>query len=140
MLKKIEKNGKIIALLFKRDELDISDGINFFTSPENNLQVGILKHPQGHVIKPHIHNKIEKIISDRQEMLYIEKGIMKVSFFDETGNKISEEMLNSGDLVLLISKGHGFEFLEDSRIIYVKQGPYVSKEEDKRIFENDSGL
>ena len=48
-------------------------------------------------------------------------------------------MLEPGDLVLLMQKGHGFEMLEDSKIIYVKQGPYLGNETDKKIYGDDSG-
>ena len=68
-------------------------------------------------------------------MLYVEKGKMKVLFYSGDGKKISEEILEKGDLVNLIHEYHGFEFLEKSRIIYVKQGPYKDKKTDKKILK-----
>jgi len=43
-------------------------------------------------------------------------------------------VLNQGDVALLAYGGHGFEMLEDSEMIEVKQGPYVG-EMDKVRFE-----
>jgi hypothetical protein len=40
----------------------------------------------------------------------------------------------SGDVVLLSRGGHGFEMLEESEIVEVKQGPYES-ESDKFRFK-----
>ena len=42
-------------------------------------------------------------------------------------------MLEAGDVILLISGGHGFVVLEDVQMIEVKQGPY-SGDEDKTRF------
>ena len=44
-------------------------------------------------------------------------------------------MLKTGDIILLAQGGHGFEFLEESEIIEVKQGPYAG-ELDKKRFES----
>lgn len=125
---------KLIALVFNKEgDVDIKSGINFITSPEEPLQAGILNHPKGHVISPHIHNVVERKITKTQEMLYVESGKMRVDFFSETGEKINEEILSQGDLIVLLECGHGFEMLEDSKLIYAKQGPYVSKDIDKKI-------
>lgn len=134
MIKKIMHNGEVIAIVFKEEPNDVKGGINFFTSPENSLQTGILNHPKDHIIPPHIHNKVERRIVDTQEMLYLERGKMKVSFYTEENKKIGEETMVPGNLVLLMKKGHGFEMLEDSKLVYVKQGPYVNKETDKKVF------
>ena len=134
--RKIMHNGEIIAIVFKRKGEDsIGTGINFLTGPSNSLQVGILNHPKGHIISSHIHHKFERRVDETQEMLYVEKGKMKVLFLTENNEKIDEDILENGDLVVLMRKGHGMEMLEDCKIIYVKQGPYVDKELDKKVFE-----
>jgi hypothetical protein len=59
---------------------------------------------------------------------------VKVAFYDD-GEKIKTTILNMGDTILLISGGHGFDMLEDSKIIEVKQGPYGGMEQDKKLLE-----
>jgi hypothetical protein len=44
---------------------------------------------------------------------------------------VAETELCAGDIVLLASGGHGFEVLEDTKIVEVKQGPYDGKSKDK---------
>ncbi len=44
--------------------------------------------------------------------------------------------LIAGDIILLAGGGHGFTFLEDSEVIEIKQGPYISFEVDKERFED----
>ena len=43
-------------------------------------------------------------------------------------------MLFKGDVILLAYGGHGFEMMEQSEIIEVKQGPYAG-ENDKTRFD-----
>jgi anti-sigma factor ChrR (cupin superfamily) len=134
MTKKIIYNNQVFAIIFKKEEA-LASGHNFLTDESNNLQVGIIAYPKGYIIPNHFHFSVERNIIGTQEMLYVESGKIKVIFLTEEGNKINEEILESGDLVVLIKGGHGMEFLEDStKIIYTKQGPYVSKEKDKKVF------
>ena len=42
-------------------------------------------------------------------------------------------VLGPGDVILLISGGHGFEVLEELNMVEVKQGPYAG-ETDKTRF------
>ncbi len=131
MLKELKHDGKIIAIIFKTN-YELKEGHNFLTDSKESLQVNVINEREGYVIQNHIHNSVKREIVDTQEMLYVERGKMKVKFMAENGVKIDEEILNQGDLVVLLRGGHGFEFLRDSKIIYVKQGPYVGKEVDKR--------
>ena len=48
---------------------------------------------------------------------------------------LESRILNQGDVVLLAYGGHGFEMLEDSEMIEVKQGPYAG-DMDKVRFES----
>ena len=132
MIKEIKYNNKIIAIIYKHIE-PYEKGINFITNQENSLQIGVMNHPKKHIIALHIHNKFKRTIDETQEMIYIESGKIKVIFYNNKKQKIAEEILESGDLINLISEGHGFEMLEESRMIYVKQGPYINKEKDKRM-------
>ncbi len=132
MIEKIEWEGKIFALILRG--YYEPEGVNFITSEDNALQLGILKHHQGVKIKPHVHKSLPKTINEVQEVLHIEYGKVEAEFY-ESGKKIGSAILNSGDTILLLSGGHGFNILEDSKIIEVKQGPYVSIEEDKQVLE-----
>lgn len=107
------------------------EGVNFVTSGDNPLQLGILKHQQGSKIKPHIHKSYPKTVNEVQEVLHIEYGKVEAEFYESAGKKVGSTVLNSGDTILLLSGGHGFNILEDSKMIEVKQGPYYGVEEDK---------
>lgn len=134
MIKKIRFKDRIFAIVFKSNE-ELKEGHNFLTEPDENLQVDVINQKKDGIIPDHCHKFLERTIFGTQEVLYIEKGVMKVRFLNGDGNLIEEDILNPGDLVVLLRGGHGFEFLEDSRIIYVKQGPYISQGADKKVFE-----
>jgi mannose-6-phosphate isomerase-like protein (cupin superfamily) len=69
-----------------------------------------------------------------QETLFIKKGKVKVTFYNEQKQFLETCTLKSGDVILLVSGGHDFEMLEDTDMIEVKQGPYAG-EDDKERFE-----
>ena len=55
------------------------------------------------------------------------------NFYNDNKAFLKSDTLNSGDVILLAFGAHGFEMLEDSEIIEVKQGPY-SGDDDKTRF------
>jgi hypothetical protein len=81
----------------------------------------------------HTHRTIERTVSQTQEVLYIRKGKVQITLYDNEHVFLSEKILVTGDVILLASGGHALKMLEDSEIIEVKQGPY-SGDEDKRGF------
>jgi len=137
MIERIEWQGETLALIL-REKFD-KEGVNFVTAEDNPLQVGILKHPQGFKVKPHVHKASSKVINSVQEVLYIKYGKVTARFYDDNGENISSVILNPGDTILLISGGHGFDILEDCKIIEVKQGPYEGVEQDKHLLDLPGG-
>ncbi len=135
MIEKIEWEDKVFALILRQNYEP--EGVDFVTPQDNPLQLGILKHQRGTKIKPHTHKSFPKTINQVQEVLHIEYGKVQVEFYESAGKKIESTILNYGDTILLLSGGHGFNILEDSKIIEVKQGPYVSVGEDKLFLEVD---
>lgn len=133
MIEKVDYEGNTFAIVLRRNYEQ--DGVNFITSPENPLQLGVLNHRSGVEIKPHIHRSLTKTVNEVQEILHIDYGEVEAKFYDAEGRKLGQLILNTGDTILLLSGGHGFSILRDSKIIEVKQGPYVSREEDKTLLE-----
>lgn len=108
-------------------------GIHFLTDPATSLQVGYMNRARGYVIRPHVHKPVPRTIEYTHEVLFIRSGLVRVSFFDDDQEFRSSTVLTQGDVILLTSCGHGFEMLEDSEIVEVKQGPYAG-EDDKTRF------
>ena len=66
-------------------------------------------------------------------MLLLKKGKLRIDFYNERQQYLESRIVESGNVIILIAGGHGFEVLEEIEMIEVKQGPYVG-ERDKTRF------
>lgn len=128
----IKLEDKVLAIIISSSFSQ--DGITFFTPDDFSQQLGYMNRPKGYVIDPHVHNLVERKVTLTQEVLFIKSGKVRVDFYDDDQVYFKSVVLGAGDVILLAAGGHGFEMLEQSEIIEVKQGPYVG-EEDKVRFE-----
>jgi hypothetical protein len=117
----------IIRSSFKKD------GIEFITPNSYSQQIGYMNRPAGYIIQPHIHNPISREVQYTKEVLFIKSGRLRVDFYTESKVYLESTNLETGDIILLASGGHGFEMLEDTEIIEVKQGPYVGDADKTRF-------
>ena len=131
MIENIVHDGRTLAVLLQADYHE--KGIAFFTPDDFSQQLGYMNRPKGYVISPHVHNPVPREVQYTKEVLFIKSGKVRVDFYDEDKNYLESRALNQGDVLLLAFGGHGFEMLEPSEIIEVKQGPYAG-EEDKTRF------
>lgn len=132
------QDGEDILAIIIRSTLN-EPGLHFPTPKEYNLQVGVHIRPAGEVISPHIHKKIEGLVDlPIQEFLYVEEGRLKVDLYDRNEDLFTTVEVGPGDSILLLM-GHQIELLEDVKIIEVKQGPYQTREMDKRPLKGNSG-
>lgn len=122
MIEKIESQNLLLAIIIRANYK--KEGISFFTPNDFSQQLGYMNRPKGYVIEPHIHNFNERKVTLTQEVLYIKSGKLRVDFYDQQKVFIESSVLEAGDVVLLASGGHGFEMIDDSEIIEIKQGPY----------------
>ena len=126
-------DGEIIAIVVKRDFE--KDGVNFVSKEDYPLQLGISSYRKGDTIKAHFHIEKEIRINKIQEVVHIKSGKTIVNLYDLDGKKFKSVELSDDDTILFVDGGHGFEMLEDTKIIEVKQGPYFGVEEDKIYLE-----
>lgn len=128
----IKHEGEIVAILVKAG-FD-QPGIHFVTPPNLTQQVAFMKHPQGKTIVPHKHNLVHREVVVTQETLYVRKGRLRVDLYTDDQEFLDSRTLTDGDLIVLCAGGHGFEMLEETSILEVKQGPFAGPE-DKVRFE-----
>ena len=131
MIKKIYNKDELLGIIVSHDFH--KDGIEFFTENDLSQQLAFMSHKKGHEIIPHYHNSVPRTIHYTQETLFIRKGKLRVDFYDRTENYIESHILEAGDVILLVSGGHGFEVLEDLEMFEVKQGPFVGPEGKTRF-------
>ena len=131
----IRNKQNLYALIIKKKRRFIKNGVDFLTKDKDLLQLGFINHKKNHHIKSHIHLKKPRVINYCTEVLLIEKGKVKIKFFENKNSDIKKDkILNKGDIIILFQGGHGFKFLKKTQIIEIKQGPYVEGK-DKKIIE-----
>ena len=69
-----------------------------------------------------------------QEVLFIKSGKIRVNLYYNDQIYLGSRILYPGDVILLAQGAHGFEMLEASKMIEVKQRSYCG-EQDKVRFE-----
>jgi mannose-6-phosphate isomerase-like protein (cupin superfamily) len=132
MIEPINHNGQMLALIVRANFR--TDGIQFFTPNEFSQQLAYMNRPAGYVIVPHVHNPVPREVQYTKEVLFIKSGRVRVDFYSEVQEYLESSILETGDVILLAYGGHGFEMLEPTEMIEVKQGPYAG-EEDKTRFK-----
>ena len=122
---------KVLAIILRNDFN--KEGVNFISPEEYPLQMGVHLRKQGESVEAHIHKpfkNISEIIS--QEIFYVVYGKVQVDLF-ESGKKVDSCILRGGDTILLAFSGHGVKFLEDTKMVEIKQGPYRGIKKEKEF-------
>lgn len=131
-LEQIYNGDQFLGLIIRKDYHE--SGIQFLTDDQSPQQLGYMNRAKDYVIAPHVHNAVPRTVEFTQEVLIIQKGKVRVDYYDNGRNYLESRIANEGDIVFLGYGGHGFKMLEDSEIVEVKQGPYCGAM-DKVRFE-----
>ncbi len=131
-IEKIMSKGTCLAIIIGKDFSE--PGLHFFTPGDYSQQLAYMRHPAGKIIQPHVHNPVRREVIYTQEVLFVKSGKVRVDFYGDDQSYLESRILRTGDIILLASAGHGFEMLEESEMVEVKQGPYV-QQEDKVKFQ-----
>ena len=100
------------------------DNSTFYTPNESGIQLGFIVNKKGYKSQSHKHKK------DGNEIVIATKGKCRINFSDRNVE------MDIGDIIIFdATEKHNIEMLEDFKGIIIKQGPYISKGEDKIIYE-----
>jgi hypothetical protein len=138
MIERITHLGLTLSIIVRSNYR--SEGIEFFTPGDYSQQLGYMNRPAGYVISPHVHNHINRTVTLTQEVLFIKSGKVRVDFYDDNKTYLQSTILEKGDIILLATGGHGFEMLEQSEMIEVKQGPYSGDADKTRFDQTDEKI
>jgi len=105
----------------------------FLTPSEFNLQLGFVVYPACGEIAPHAHLPLERHIVGTSEVLIVKKGRCMVDIYNEERELVATREFNPGDIMLMVSGGHGLRMLEDTALLEIKQGPYTGLNEKERF-------
>lgn len=130
-VERIEWRGEPLAYLVRASTKP--DQTTFVTPDNFNFQLGFVVYPAGGDIVPHVHLPIERHIVGTSEVLFVREGRCEVDFYSPERDFVETKELVRGDVMLLLTGGHGFRMLEDTVLLEVKQGPYTGLREKDRF-------
>ena len=110
----------------------------FVTPDTYKQQVGFVVYPANGEIAPHIHHEMERNLRGTSEVLFVQKGCCHVDFYKQDKEYLQTIEIATGDVLVLVSGGHGFRMIENTVFIEVKQGPYIGVQEKERFARPDS--
>lgn len=128
----VRSGDRLIALIIPSGYRE--PGIHFFTPEAFSQQLAYIRHPAGKLIDSHVHNSVVREVHSTLEVLVIKSGRIRIDLYDDAHVYLESRMLIGGDVILLVSGGHGFEVIEEVEMIEVRQGPCVSDGADKTRF------
>lgn len=131
-IEKVCDGDTLIAVIVKSVYAPQKDA-EFLTDENCTQQVGLLNCPKDKIIQSHIHKPVQRNIVGTSEAIFVRKGLVNVDLYNNEKKHISTKTLAQGDLILLITGGHGFKMLEDSELLEVKQGPYLGVDDKERF-------
>lgn len=132
LIENIDHDGARLAIILSGQFS--GEGIRFFTPGSFSQQLAYMKRPAGHVVEPHEHNPVPRVVENTQEVLFIRSGRVRLDLYAPgTREYLQSRILLPGDVVLLARGGHGLAMLEESEIVEVKQGPYAGDVDKTRF-------
>ena len=101
------------------------------------LQVASFASTSGQKFRAHRHltKRVEIEELSAQESWVVISGVVRVYFFDLDDSLIASKELRAGDTSITVAGGHGYEIVNDARVIEFKTGPYLGQAADKTFIE-----
>ena len=131
-MKAIKHNGETIAILHASN--DWKEGLDFLTPNETFIQAGTWWYQAGKDLKAHRHILNERTAERTQETVIVLSVIIRIYFYNKSNSVFHQEVLKTGDICIILTVGHGYHILENNtKIVEVKNGPFISVEKDKEL-------
>lgn len=132
-IREVKSGGVVLARLIRPEA--IHQGLNFFSQDSEFIQVGAWQYEKGKDLLEHIHNQAERTVQRTCETLYVVKGSLEARIYTEEEELIETLYVKTGEILILLAGGHGYTILDDgTRVIEIKNGPYLGADIDRRRF------
>lgn len=133
-MREIKEGDTVLARHIKSEHV-WKDGLAFFSQDQEFIQVGSWGYENGKVLKAHIHNEVKREVLWTQEVIFVKQGQIIAHIFDTKEKKIEDIEVNEGDVIILLRGGHGYTITKDNtKVLEIKNGPYVGPDLDRRRF------
>lgn len=129
MIERFDEDGRPLLTVLRLRRPFPADAAEFFTAPEELLQVGLLSRPAGHAVPVHVHNPVQRLTVGTAEVLLVMEGMIVITAYGRTAHTCR---LGPGDAAVIHpGTRHEVEWTTAARVLEVKSGPYGGREADK---------
>ena len=122
-MKIFDKDENLLAIVVKNNESDIEK--NFITEDDAEFQVATFNLENDTIIQNHYHPPQKREVYSTSEAIVVIDGQLTVNLFNSQQELVQSVTLKNGDLINMISGGHGIVVDTNTRFVEVKQGPYL---------------
>ena len=126
-----DATGKVLAVIARAEYTP--EATSFVTPDTFTQQLGFIVYPAGEQVASHLHLPIERHLSGTSEAIIVRSGRAILSIYNDDRLCVYKSSMEQGDIVVLVAGGHGFEMLEDTVLMEIKQGPYTGLKEKERF-------
>jgi hypothetical protein len=130
-IEKITWEGQPLAYIIRAEIQPTKT--QFITPPEFKQQVGFIVYPKGGMIARHKHRPLQRNLVGTSEVLVVRQGLCEIDIYNDDYELVKTCELRTGDIMLMVSGGHGFRILEDTVFLEVKQGPFAGDDEKEHF-------
>jgi hypothetical protein len=124
-------NNELLAIVARNGS--VNEELEWPTPPYFPLQLGIHERKGNTFLRRHNHLPFDELKNvSVQEFIYVESG--KVEFVLYHNKKEVKRVILKTKEMIVLNCGHSMEFLEDSKIVEIKQGPYRGNDGEKEYF------
>ena len=129
-------SNELLARVIKIQSIDFSE-TKFFTTDKEILQCGVVSYQSEFRPKFHSHLPVKRSIVGTSESLYILSGKGNLQLLENPSDKkIINIEVGQGDLINLLSGAHRIVPKDTNlTMLEVKNGPYVSRDQDKKFID-----
>jgi hypothetical protein len=127
-----DAEGILLAIIFQIQN-EVTEGTDFFTTPDLELQVASINRGKNSEIPRHFHPAQNRTLKQTSEVIVMLDGLIEVDIYSSDLSLQSTHRLSKGEIIYLISGGHGFRIIENAKFIEIKQGPF-DEQLDKIFF------
>lgn len=117
--------NRLYATFYTKSTIDKT---TFLTPASAAQQVGFIKYGAGQSISRHKHLDTIRTIVGTTEVIVVKSGSCRLHIYDDA-TTLESRLLCAGDLAIIYTGGHSYDFLEETVLIEIKQGPYVGPDE-----------
>lgn len=130
-IEQIRHRGRVLACVIRADTEP--GKTTFLTPPDYQMQLGFVVYPSGGTVPRHLHVRVDRRVEGTPEVLLVRKGRCLMDTYDDDEELAATTEVRQGDVIMLVTGGHGFRMLEDTVFLELKQGPFNGPS-DKRRF------